>query len=113
MVAEVYPIKIEIGASYDEQFIWSDNAGTAIDLTGYTGAMTIHEIGSPGAVVLSATTTNAKMVLGGALGTIDVDFTAAETATVADGDYFYVIELTSSGGIVYRVLEGIAKAVPR
>ena len=113
-MAEVYPIRIDRGASFDEQWLWSEPdvspgvSGDPIDLTGYTGALTIHETGAPGAVVLSATTTNGKMVLGGINGTIDMDFTAAETGTVAARDYYYVLELTSGGGIVYRVLEGIA-----
>lgn len=113
MVAETLPIKIERGANFDEQWTWADDSQVPIDLTGYSGSMIVHVIGSPGDVVLEATTANAKLALGGALGTIDIDFTAAETAAVSDGNYFYVLELTSGGGIVYRVAEGIAKVVER
>ncbi len=113
MAAETLPIKIERGANYDEQLTWADDSQVPIDLTGYSGALTVHVIGSPGDAVLTATTGNGKLVLGGALGTIDIDFTAADTLAVAAGDYFYVLELTSGGGIVYRVSEGIAKVVER
>lgn len=108
MTAETLPLKIERGANLDEQWIWGSDASTPYDLTGYTGALTVHVINQPGSVVLSPT-----IVLGGALGTIDIDSTAAQTGAVAAGDYFYVLELTSSGGIVYRVAEGIAKVIER
>lgn len=117
MSAARWNIVIEQGANLVLELTWEAD-GTPVDLTGYTGAMDVRRwyAESDGNTVLTAETLggggNGFMTLGGALGTVSINIPAANTMTVAGGDYVYDIELTSGNGTVYRVAEGVAVCRP-
>lgn len=52
-------------------------------------------------------TGNAGIVLGGALGTIDLFLSASATTALTPGVYYYDLKLTSGAGVVTRLLEGV------
>lgn len=117
MTAARWNLVIEQGADFQVDLTWTAD-GTPVDLTGYTGAMDVRRwyAESDGQTVLTAETTggggNGFMVLGGALGTIQIRVPAANTQSVAGGDYVYDVEVVSGSGTVYRVVEGVAVCRP-
>jgi len=122
MLAGIYNIHIEQGSTYSLNLTWKDDAGNPIDLTGYEARMKVRKSYS-GPVVLSLTS-DSGIVLGGALGTIDVTATALETSQIAldlatltnnDGkpcqQMVWDIELEIAG-VVTRILQGSAFIYP-
>jgi hypothetical protein len=94
MSAASVDLSVEQGAYWDQQLVWKDANGDPVDLTGYTADMQVREnILSP-TVIVELTTENDKITLGGALGTIDLVLTAAETAALGgDGSHSWVYDL--------------------
>lgn len=80
------------------------NNSMPVDLTGYTGTMTVRPFLGATTTTLIASTENGKLTLGGATGSVNVTFTATETNIKAES-YVYDIVL-NSGGTVTRLLEG-------
>ena len=74
------------------------------DLTNYTAIMTVRPFAGSTTTTLLATTENGKITLGGAAGTINIDFSALDTAIKAES-YVYDIML-DSGSVITRILEG-------
>jgi len=116
MPAATHDILVEQGATYTQNLVWKDGSAAAIDLTGYTARMQFRRTKSATTALLSATTENGYITLGGTAGTIDIeipdDITAALTVTRA----VYDLELISSTGVVTRLIEGdveISKEVTR
>lgn len=116
MPAATHDILVEQGATYISNLVWKDSDNVPIDLTGYTARMQFRRTKSATTALLSATTENGYITLGGAAGTIDIsipdDITAALTVTRA----VYDLELISSTGVVTRLIEGdveISKEVTR
>ena len=104
-----YDFTIYQGASFDRTFTWqTGEPATNVNLTSYTGRMQVRSNTSAPTVVLEVTTSNGRMTLGGALGTIALAITASDTAALAPGQYVYDMEMVSPGGEVTRLLEGRA-----
>lgn len=103
-MAGKYNINADQGSTFSFQFTMKTN-GTAWNLTGYTARMQVRTDASSTTVLISATTTNGYIVLGGAAGTVTVTIPATVMETVAAGKNVYDIELVN-GTTVYRVLEG-------
>lgn len=76
------------------------------DLTGYTARMSIREDIDSASAVLSLTTENGGIALGGALGTISLLATEAQTAALTILTGVYDLELVY-GSTVTRLLSGI------
>ena len=77
---------------------------TPWNLTNYTATMTVRPFAGSTTTTLLATTANGKITLGGALGTINVTFSATETNIKAES-YVYDLVL-NSGSVITRILEG-------
>jgi hypothetical protein len=71
------------------------------DLTGYTGVIRVFD-----KIETAIVTTISGVVTDALNGVIMFRKTAAETNTLTVGSYSHQIELTSSGGVVYRISEG-------
>jgi len=106
MPAAVYNLYIEQGATFQKTLTWKDSSGSAIDLTGYTARMQFRRSAASSEVLYSATTENGAITLGGAAGTIAIVISATATAAFTFGCAVYDLEVISSGGVVYRLLEG-------
>lgn len=103
------------GQTLDQTF--TVTSGTAVvDLTGYTGAMKARTDYAASTAVITLGT--ASITLGGTAGTIRVQQTAAQTAAIgsaagyAQTNYVYDLELTSGGGEVTRLLQGLLTISP-
>lgn len=82
-------------------------ATVPINLTGYTAALQIRSLPEdPTAVLSLATGGNGITIPTPTDGTVVVQATAAQTRAIIPGTYYYDIEITSTGGIVYRLAQG-------
>jgi hypothetical protein len=112
MAAANYDITIEQGATFQLNIVWKAPNGTPIDLTGYTARMQVREKVSSTATLLSLTTENGGIALGGAAGTIAVTAAATLTDDITTKRGVYDLELVSSGGVVTRLIEGCVTISP-
>lgn len=80
------PAKIKLtiyqGATFRKRLTWKALSGTPIDLTGCTARMQVRSEVESDAVLLSLTTENSGITLGGATGTIDLLSADDETAAI-------------------------------
>jgi hypothetical protein len=87
-------------------FIFSiNNNNTLLDLTGYTGVMTVRPFVGATTTTVVASTANGRMTLGGIAGTVTVLIDATTTGAIGSGRYVYDLVLTT-GSTVTRYLEG-------
>ena len=95
-------IVIDQGADYSASIDVTDSDGDNIDLTGYTAAGQIRKSYSSTTAVDFAV----SVVSPGTSGILNISLTNTQTNNMKAGRYVYDIEITSSGGIKTRVLEG-------
>ena len=104
--AGIYDIIADQGSTFSRRITWKDSTGTPINLTGYTAKMQVRETVDSSTVLLELSTTNSRITLGGAAGTIDLTASATVMTALAYGQFVYDLELTSAGGVVTRVVQG-------
>ena len=95
----------EQGATFTREITWLDAVGAPIDLTAYTARMQVRATASSASTLLSLTSGDGDITLGGIAGTITITISATATAAVAAGCYVYDLELVD-GSTVYRILQG-------
>jgi len=101
-------IVVDQGADYSASIDVTDADGDTTDLTGYTGAGQIRKTYSSTTAV-DFTVTVADPATSGVL---NISLTNAQTNAMKAGRYVYDVEITSSGGIKTRVLEGQLEITP-
>ena len=100
------------GATFRKRLTWSAPSGTPIDLTGCTARMQVRsDVGSPTAL-LSLTTENDGIVLGGALGTIELYVSDEDTAAITWDGGVWDLEIVHPGGEVTRLAQGSISVSP-
>ena len=99
------------GASFDYTFTWKID-DTPVDLSGYTARMQARRRADSLTAALTLTTENGGITLGGSAGTILIEADAETTAGIDDAEYVYDLELETSGGEVYRLLQGTFTVSP-
>jgi len=116
MSAGIYDIYIEQGATYNQPLVWKDSSGTAVNVTGYTARMQIRKTVDATTIILTLTTENGRIIVGGANGLITLLVSAADTAALTTFCGVYDLEVISPAGVVTRLLEGqveVSKEVTR
>lgn len=106
MLAGTYNMVCKQGSTFSLQTTFTDDSDQPINLTGYTARMQVRR--NPTSTddpVVELTTENSRIVLGGAAGTVTFQITAADTAALPVGHYFYDVELVN-GAVVTPYLEG-------
>ncbi len=111
MIAGVHNFTIDQGATWTRTVELQNPDETPYNLTGYTARMQIRREITSTTVIMSLTTENGRIALGGALGTITLTLTDELTATIPY-DGVYDLEIVSNGGEVYRVIKGIIRLNP-
>ena len=107
MSAGFYHFIIEQGATFKKILTLKDSSSVAINLTGYSGAeMDLRLDQDESSEVLTLTTANGRISLGGAAGTLTLEISATDTTNLTPGDGVYDLELTDASGKVDRILEG-------
>ena len=105
MPAGIYNIPAEQGATFTRVLTWRDENDALIDLTAYTARMQVRADYASTTTVLSLTTENGKITLGGAAGTITLLVSAADMAAVSGASFVYDLELVN-GATVTRLVQG-------
>jgi len=80
-----------------------NNNNTPLNLTGYTGVMTVRPFVGASTTTVVASTANSRMTLGGVAGSVTVLIDATTTGAIGSGRYVYDLVLTS-GATVTRYL---------
>lgn len=114
MAAGNYDFTIEQGATLKTDFIWRDDAGALVNLTGATARMQIRPNVSSEEILLELTTENGGLILGGETGKVTMLITAAQSSLMVRGGV-YDLEIVI-GSVVTRLLQGtvaISKEVTR
>ena len=111
MAAE-YDITIEQGATFQLTLVWKDQDDVAVDLTGYTARMQVRHKYNSEEPWLNFTTENGAIILGGALGTVEVTGLATLTDDVPAKTGVYDLELVSPTGFVKRLIQGQVTVSP-
>lgn len=107
MAAGTYDFEIEQGTTFNKEFLYKDVNDDPVNLSGYTARMQVRSTVSSADVLLSLTTSNGRITMGGAAGTIDLDLTATDTAAITWRRGVYDLEIVSSNGTVTRLLQGV------
>lgn len=99
---------IQKGATYKKSMVYKNEDQTLVDLTGFTAEMQIRTGFEIEPIILTLSTTNGRIILGGALGTIDLLIDKETTKLLAPAvKNIYDLELLSPSGEVIRLIEGI------
>ena len=110
MSAGVYNLTIEQAATFQLVATWKDPSDNPINVTGYTAAMDVRAADGTLVVDVGASGT---LALGGTAGTVTITIPATVTDDLPAGNHHYDLYLTSSGGVVTRLLTGRADVVER
>ena len=110
MSAGAYDITCEQGATFNRTLTVKDSNGDARDLSTYTARMQVRRTTSSSETIVELTTENNRISLNSS-GQIALSMSASVTAALTDGGV-YDLEITSSGGVVERVVEGNFNLIP-
>ena len=105
-IAGTYNFICNQGATFNRELTWTDSSNTAINLTSYTARMDVRANVNANATLVTLTTENGRISLGGANGKVTLTIDANTTANIAAGLYVYDLEVVSSGDEVTRLIEG-------
>ena len=100
-------LTIDQGSTFNVTLDLTDENDTVIDLTGYSGVSQIRK------TFTSLTGVSFAVAISAQYGTVTLSLTPAQTASLVAGRYVYDVELTSAGGTVSRIIEGIVTVTPQ
>ena len=107
MSAGYHHFIIEQGATFGQTLTLKDSSDTLINLTGYTSAeMDLRQTPESSSEVITLTTANNRITLGGSAGTVTLAISAADTANLTAGDGVFDLEIVDGSSRVFRILEG-------
>ena len=96
------------GATFSAVLTWRDETGVLVNLTGYTAEMDVRVTpADTAAQVITLTTGNTRIVLGGASATITLTAAPADTAALVAQTAWYDLVLTSPAGTVTTLFAGV------
>ena len=100
-----YNISVYQGTTFTLAPIWLID-GAVVNVTGYTAKMQVREAADSSTVIIELSTTNGRIVVSGAAGQFTLTLTDSETTALTAGNYVYDMNITSSGGVVTKLLQG-------
>jgi hypothetical protein len=109
MAAFKLSLKIDQGSTFIKQVTWKTGtaeAATPVDLTGCTARMQVRERVESTDILLTLTTENGRITLGGVAGTVDLRVEADDTAALNFRTGVYDLEIEFADGTVRRLLSG-------
>lgn len=103
-----YNFTVQQGSTWRNVFTFyqTDISGAVVNLTNYTAALTVKDKPSDSTSLVSLTSDNGGVVLGGTAGTITVLQTATQTNAYAWANGEYTLTLTAPGGDTNTLLFG-------
>lgn len=112
MSAGIKNLIIDQGSDWFITFTYKDSTGTPINLTGFTANLQLRTSYDAPTAALSLTSI-AGITITALSGQIAVHATATQTGAITAGDYVYDLEITSSTGIITRIIQGRATVTPQ
>ncbi|XXQ53890.1 hypothetical protein ACA040_002572 [Xenophilus aerolatus] len=113
MAAFKLKLSIDQGATFTRQVTWkTGKPATPVDLTGCIARMQIREAIESPEVLVSLTTANGGITLGGAAGTVALRIEAAATAEFQWTAGVFDLEIEFADGTVRRLLAGTVTVSP-
>lgn len=114
MAAGTHNFTIEQGTTLEKKIVWKDNSATPqpINLTGYSARMMVRSAISDVSPLITLTTENGGITLGGVTGEITLNQTDVQTAAYNWVTGVYDLELISGTGKVTRLLKGVITVDP-
>jgi hypothetical protein len=107
-----YNMTVKQGSTFNRVITWYQVDGiTPVDLTGYTARSYFKRKISDSTNQFELSTSNGRISLGEALGTITINIAAVDTDGL-NGLYVYDLELIS-GSYVDRILQGVITIDPQ
>lgn len=97
---------IQQGTDFTHVISLQNSDGSPLSIFGYTARMQVRENVPSPSILLELSTSNGKLVNGGANGQLTLTLTNVETSAIVWRSGVYDLELTSPGGIITRVMEG-------
>jgi len=94
------------GGTFSYTITWTDQSNTPINLTGYTAKMMVRQSLDSAAAILTLTTENGGITLGGSAGTIALSIDKTTTAALPALIGLYDLEIISPGGGVDFLTQG-------
>ena len=107
MTAGIYDIVIDQGADFSIQLDLA-NDGSAVDLTGFSARAQLRATPTTSELAASFTINFTDR----ANGQLKMEMPNATTAGLSPGKYYYDLESVSGGGVVTRLLQGVARVTP-
>lgn len=107
MSAGIYNFTLNQGATFSRQMTVKEN-NSPLNLTGHTAAMQLRSTYDSSTVALSMT----AAVINATEGILSISATATATAALEEGIYVYDLEITTSAGVVTRLLQGQVTVSP-
>ena len=101
-------IVIDQGADFSTSITVTDDAGDAVDLTGYTGSGQIRKHYTSN----TATDFTISFDSPRSSGVVTISLGRATTSSIEAGRYVYDVEITSAANTRSRLVEGIATITP-
>lgn len=100
-----YNMKVYQGSTFTLKPRWKID-GTLVNITGYSANMIVRNSPTSTTSIVTLSTANGRISVGGANGEFVLSLSAAQTTALAAGQYVYDLEVTSPSGVVTRLLEG-------
>lgn len=105
------------GATFTQSLTWKtkpdeNTTATPVDLTGCTARMQVRAKVNASEVLLTLTTENGGIALGGTAGTIELLIDADDTAALTWAAGVYDLEIVYPGGQVRRLMYGSVSVSP-
>jgi len=99
-------IVLDQGTDFETTVNLTNDEGAQLDLTGMSAASQIRKTYSSSNSVAFTT------ALANNNGTLTLSLNNATTASMSPGRYKYDVEITSTGGVITRILEGTVTVTP-
>lgn len=107
MAAFKHNIKLDQGATNRELFTWKTGTpAVPVDLSGCTARSQVRATKDSTEVLVELSTTDDSIVLGGALGTVELIFSPESTIGATWKSGVYDVEITLSNTDIRRLVEG-------
>ena len=106
MTTTKYTFPCEKGVNFHQAVTWKNEDGAAVDNTDYQARMQVRKDADSEPVV-TLTTEDKRIQLGGASGEVQMLLSAGDTAVLEPGKYVYDLELVNKDGEISRIVEGV------
>lgn len=97
---------IQQGTDFSHVVSVKNSDGTVFPLTGYTAKMQVRPYASSASVLVELSTSNGKISVDGTAGQLTLTLTNVDTSAYTWRSGVYDLEITSSGNVVTRIMEG-------